>query len=558
MKPFHFSPLRSIRGAAAISLTIVPLFLGCVVEARDFYLDPVAGSLGNDGSRENPWPSLAAVMSGGVTLEGGDVLNLMTGNHGSVSIKNRHPSSEITVRAASDQTPTLRDLLVENSSHWTFEGLEISPETVGAVDLSAIVTFNASASDLTLKDCLIYNVKDISVLETAVDYTNTLGRGLFCQAPSTLVLNNHFLNLNYCIEITETAIHTIVRGNLLEGIKGDGIRCLADDSLYEDNVIRNFYGIDDHHDDGIQSWSVDTNGVSGNGVVKGLIIRRNKIFNQTDPDAPFSDTYGVQGIGFFDGFFEDCVIENNLIATDMWHGISIYGATNCRIVHNTVVRSPIHPNNRTPWIGIYDHKTRGPSTGNLVMNNLSSDLKFESSMGTSTANYVSTNHEALFADYANFDFHLARGSQAIDRGMVREEVEAQVPFDLEGVKRDSKPDAGAYEYLDPAQILFPTAEKLSGNRVFKVDWIGTGKFSAFYFPWILHDQHGWWWVGQSSSDAYWFYDNRLGDWLYGSPESPNAYYSLAEQGWVYHFPSSGDRGVGRWFYNYRSGVWTMS
>jgi len=33
------------------------------------------------------------------------------------------------------------------------------------------------------------------------------------------------------------------------------------------------------------------------------------------------------------------VVENNVILTDHWHGISLYGAQRCRVINNTVVDS---------------------------------------------------------------------------------------------------------------------------------------------------------------------------------------------------------------------------
>lgn len=39
----------------------------------------------------------------------------------------------------------------------------------------------------------------------------------------------------------------------------------------------------------------------------------------------------------FDGWYDDFVVENNLIITNTYHGIAFYGARNCKIVNNTVV-----------------------------------------------------------------------------------------------------------------------------------------------------------------------------------------------------------------------------
>jgi hypothetical protein len=555
---FLFANVTRVKCRFAFFLAGVVLFSASFLSAKDYYLDPENGSLTNDGSASAPWPSLQAVMSSSTTFVGGDVLHLLSGYHGDVLVRNRAATAMITVRAADGENPTLRRLQVQNSSYWTFEGLEISPEAAGVVDQGAIVRFENGCSNLVLRECFVYNIKDASGITDGAELTAKLGRGLSINASGSLIENNHLKNLNYAIETSSSAQNIILRNNLIEEVLGDGIRILSANSIVEGNTIQDFYGVDRHHDDGIQAWSVDSNGTAGEGVLKGLIIRNNKIIDRTKPDERFEIPYGVQGIGFFDGFFEDCVFENNLIVTDMWHGLSLYGAINCRIVNNTVVTSPFRPLGTTPWIGVYDHKTRGPSTGNLVVNNLASDLKFGSAMGTARANIVSTAFDTHFVDYENYDFHLSPTSQAIDRGVVLEDEDQRVTEDLEGHPRDAKPDLGAYEFVDPTVSLFPSAEKQSGFRIFAVDWIGTGVLRAGTFPWILHDRHGWWWVGDSTPERYWFYDLALADWLYGSPSSPHTFYSLKESAWIYHYPSSGDKGSERWFYHYATGQWELS
>jgi hypothetical protein len=61
------------------------------------------------------------------------------------------------------------------------------------------------------------------------------------------------------------------------------------------------------------------------------------------------------------------VVENNVVLTDHWHGISFYGARNLRIVNNAVDPGP-------PWIMVTAHKGGTPSRDTLVRNNLTTDL----------------------------------------------------------------------------------------------------------------------------------------------------------------------------------------
>ena len=66
--------------------------------------------------------------------------------------------------------------------------------------------------------------------------------------------------------IGSDASNSLVSGNLIANFRGDGIRGLGDDMIYEYNTIKNSYDVDDNHDDGFQSWSYGSGGV-GTGVV---------------------------------------------------------------------------------------------------------------------------------------------------------------------------------------------------------------------------------------------------------------------------------------------------
>ena len=93
----------------------------------------------------------------------------------------------------------------------------------------------------------------------------------------------------------------------------------------------------------------------------------------------------MQGIGCFDGFFEDWVVENNFVVTDHLHGISFYGMRNSRIGNNTVVDlNDIKPG--PPWIGATEHKDGTPSENVVVRNNLATDFSLEGTAVTDDNN----------------------------------------------------------------------------------------------------------------------------------------------------------------------------
>jgi len=351
------------------------------------------------------------------------------------------------------------------------------------------------------------------------------------------------------------AQNVIARGNLIEGIMGDAVRALGDYGLYEDNIIQDFYGVDSHHDDMIQSWSGGTGGVAvGTSVVKGIVIRGNRMIHQTTSNPHFPDTYGVQGMGLFDGYFEDFVIENNLIITDMFHGITLLGAINCKVVNNTVVRGPYQIFGRNPWIQIAPHKNQGASTGNLVRNNLVSTINTSGRDADLDHNIeTGVSYASHFVDYEGLDFHLIASSSAINAGS----SELAPNEDFDGVVRDSIPDAGAYEFAgNEITMLFPTATSSAAGR-YTVSWFGQGDIYGNDYPWLFHERMGWMWVGRASVGSYYFYDLKLG-WIYTSPSTSNYYYSFSLGEWLYHWPTSGTNGTGRWFFKMATKEWFMN
>jgi parallel beta-helix repeat protein len=229
--------------------------------------------------------------------------------------------------------------------------------------------------------------------------------------------------------------------NIIENFMSDGIRGLGDHCVFQYNMVKNCYKINDNHDDGFQSWSVGTNGV-GTGTVYGIVLRGNTFISYTDPAQPFKAS--MQGIGCFDGMFRDWIVENNIVITDMWHGLSLYGAVNCKVVNNTVIENPVGAFEMTPWIGIYHHKDGTESYGNLIRNNIATS--YSSLYGSITDhNITASSYSVYFKNYVQYDVHLKEGSPAVDAGNPD-----QAPLlDAEGNSRPNgaQVDIGAYEYI---------------------------------------------------------------------------------------------------------------
>jgi parallel beta-helix repeat protein len=151
--------------------------------------------------------------------------------------------------------------------------------------------------------------------------------------------------------------------------------------------------------------------------------------------------------------FQDWVVENNLIVTKHFHGISFYGAINCRIVNNTAVENPRAGITTTkPWILIEEHKvvagTNFPaSANNLVRNNISSATN---SLAGSIVdhNLVTTNYAAHFVNPSGLDYSLLAASPAVGAGST-----SNAPgVDIVMRPRSVPYDVGAYEYFTPLPV----------------------------------------------------------------------------------------------------------
>jgi hypothetical protein len=420
--------------------------LSPAVRAHDYFVDPVFGSQANDGSRAAPWKSIQAVIDDKPLLPG-DTLFLRSGEHGFLMIRDRRNTGPITIGVEAGHAPRLTGMRLISSSNWRFRSLELQPST-GPVDArSAIVEIEGESDNITIDTCMISSAKDITQW-TDADWRQRAYHGVFAAGNSITLRNNKIKNVKHAIHIM--ADFSIIERNTIENFGGDGIRGLGNHSTYQSNTIKNCYKIDENHDDGFQSWSRGLDGTPGTGSVFGGVLRGNRIINYEDPVQPLRCT--LQGIGMFDGMFVDWVIENNVVMTDHWHGITVMGAHNVRIVNNTV----IDLNNTAPgppWISITHHKDGRAPKNSVIANNLSLPRAAHKSNqfglpkpGVSTlSNIELSDPPTFFADPGRNDLRLRSGSPAIDAGTT-----LWAPsIDIDGTRRPQGAgvDVGAYEAL---------------------------------------------------------------------------------------------------------------
>ncbi|MBP1641682.1 MAG: hypothetical protein H6Q03_351 [Acidobacteria bacterium] len=452
----------------ALAAIVLALAGAAAAPADDFYVDPVLGSPAGDGSAANPWRTLQEVVEAGLIetrdweshpyvpglgfvivnpgapVGAGDTIWLRTGYHGELFLRGAYNAAPITIAAEPGHAPRLSSVLLQATQNWIVRGLSVSPAHAAPplgpgtiVEVESHDWWGPSWDD-TIEDCEIFTVADASAWG-ADEWVNDASSGVGVGGDRITIRDNRIRNVRFGIGVGGADAR--VAWNLVDGFSADGLRGLGDGDVFEYNRVQNAYvggALDGNHDDGFQSWSVGPGGV-GTGEVRGVVLRGNVIINHLDPGHPLRST--LQGIGCFDGLFVDWVVEDNVVITDHWHGISLYGARDSRIVNNTVIDLN-GTNPGPPWIMVNDHDDGTPSQNVVVRNNLATDYSLTGIAIVADHNLEVQDPAALFVA-PPFDVHLVPGTPAVDAGSPL----LAPPWDAERVPRPQgpAPDLGALE-----------------------------------------------------------------------------------------------------------------
>lgn len=462
-------------GGRAARRRIPGLALGLFLAARaagaaDFYVDPERGADAGEGTTDAPWRSLQAVIDGnlvqtqdwpslpfeagmaleprneGAVVQPGDTIWLATGDYGDLAIVSHYNTGPITVAAAPGAEPRFTSVLVRSSAHWVLRGLAVGADYAATPAAHTLVSLESHdwtgpIRDVTVEDCALRSIADASAW-TEDDWNTLACNGFDVDGERMTVRNNRLDNVDFGISVGAT--DSLIEGNVVDTFAGDGLRGLGDRTTFQYNTVKNCVAVNANHDDGFQSWSVGSDGEVGTGEVTGLVLRGNLILNYDDPALPFRGT--LQGIGCFDGTYVDWLVENNVVVTDHWHGITFLGARGVRVVNNTVLDlNEVEPG--PPWIQIGDHKDGNVPVDCLVRNNLATAFTSSDAVAQDH-NLEITDPLALFVAPASFDFRLLAGAAAVDAGS----SDGAPSLDRELIPRPQGAgvDLGAYEWHDPS------------------------------------------------------------------------------------------------------------
>lgn len=431
--------------------------------AANYYADPVNGSMSNSGTSINPWSSLEDVMNSGNSFASGDTIFLRTGNHGFPKI-NGINAGVVCITPQLGEIPIINRIYIGNvspTSNWKLIGLTVVTENTAAYPISLITLYPIS-SIIRIENCTIQSTNN-TTLYSRNDWRTKTNHGIRSQGSNHEIINNTIKNVAVGLSIESE--NTLVKNNLVQYFTIDGVRGLGNYCVYEENTIKDNIAVftyTENHYDGFQSYTCCP---VGSDTLKGVVLRNNLIINCTDSTREWRGP--MQGIACFDGYFENWTIENNLVITDHWHGITLLGAINCKIINNTVVDpydlSPIDPNDSLStayhgpaWIKIAAHKNGSPSYNNTIYNNLTSALQNDVGIGTVDFNEIigpSTNYSLHFEDYQNLNYHLIASSSAIDNGTIN--LAPLSDFDGNPRPIGAGIDIGAYEFSSSLTLTNP-------------------------------------------------------------------------------------------------------
>ena len=385
----------------AIAAGEIVVYSGCDVPKKiggghSFYVDPSKGAPNNDGSFERPWRTLAEVLNPSRRLladgtsvadsefslakrlptdqssqiQPGDTIVLMGGDHGEVTIRNATEGDFVQVVAAIGQLPIVRKLRISQASHWLFRGIKFQGERTyqeferspyeSLIDLSGD-GLNQQTNNIIFDDVSVSSTDDTSNWSPEDWVHRPFATGLKTAAQCTTIANSHFFDLRDAVSVAGDK--SVVENNLIERMGNDGIDIMASNLLIRENTIRDgrHSPAEQLHPDGIQGWTL--NGKENHDVT----IEGNKILNAKEAGDP-----ELQGISIFDGRWNRLQLVNNLVVTNHWHGIALYGVDNATVLNNTV--APAIPVKRPSWITIHESRDNRPSRNVVVRNNIAASF----------------------------------------------------------------------------------------------------------------------------------------------------------------------------------------
>ncbi len=466
--------MSSIKTVGAALIAAAAIFNAA---GKTFYIDPAAGSPGNDGSFAHPWKTLQGVIDSnmiqtrafadnpyqagdtltiknqGAPVGPGDTLLLYSGYHGDISIESAQNAAPITIAAAPGQSPRVNHLLLSGACNWVVNGLSVSAsfDTVGHNrDLLFINSdgWPGPSRQVTVENCSLYTVKDASAW-TANQWGTYACTGANLDGTGFTFRNNAVSNVNVGIRVS--ADSCLVENNRFENFSDCGIRLWGTSNCsFIHNTVSGFHMVDNVFGIGFQGYSPGSTGKADSTVMHNITLTGNTIVNALSTSQPLKGP--MYGIACFNGLCDNWTVENNVVLTNTWYGIAFDGAHDCRIINNTVCR--LDTSDATlPCITVSDSFETTGARCVLRNNFCGAVVDTGDSTNRDDHNITAYDPDSFFIKYGQQDLRLKPGCAAVDSGSPILAPDS----DIVGTVRPQGAgvDIGAYEYVLPASTISP-------------------------------------------------------------------------------------------------------
>lgn len=471
-----------------------------IVSGNSFYIDPVNGSDKGNGSIDSPWKTLQSVINNHVEyykyskaydvnsslevvnetapVKGGDELILKTGYHGNINLNKFmfKDNNWLTIRAEKEHKPVLsqfkiigtfkniylkglyiiKDNYKSDSKYWETD--ELNKNNRGSLIHLESNAFHGKGTHVKMKNITLKTTENSS-LWSPRNWLDKSANGLYLRSVTNVeFIDSKIENVSLGVTVDYKSDNFSIINSEVLSFSHDGMRLCSSEIKCYNNKIIGCIDVDTElpeyrHYDGIQSYSRNEKNTPGQGIIKNVHIKNN--FIAMIPKGSSKKHGNLQGIGCFDGFFENWIVENNIVLTDNYHGISLYGLLNGKIINNTVLDQKIG-NDRSPWVMVKDHKTNGVSKNSIVANNIVSRTISisDKSINVNHENNYIIGHDNLdklntiFIDLEDFNLNLKDNDitrkHIIDKGSLIKGVYSS-DKDFNSITRKGLPDIGALE-----------------------------------------------------------------------------------------------------------------
>jgi hypothetical protein len=423
-----------------IALFLVGLF------GIDYFVDPVNGSNSSNGLAAAPWKSVQAAK-----LQPGDTINLMTGTHLGIGLKNL---SSITIQPAAGCNPIVQGVSLTACPQSAIKGLTVRcPATVPK--FYALVSAT-SCKGLKIDHCNIASSDDPQAWDDAAWLANAAYVGIQIEGTDSTAIDITSNCIRSCRRgIVLNGNFIVVEENLIDLYADDGIDCSSSNTTIQHNKVLNHYPLhDNNHNDAIQLWGTAASPLVNNVIDGNRVIVSDGTYKRVPQPSCINwktdNSDVLQGI-FIQGPGTGLKITNNEVQASSFNGISIQGIDGVEIVNNTVLKADLSTD-MILRIAVYPDSTGKMPSNVTVRNNLATRFL----LGVTG---VTDDHNGSFSTYNvidnpivldpnevfvkaswPFDLHLKAGSPAIGTGS----MSLAPKMDIAGKGRNALIDLGCY------------------------------------------------------------------------------------------------------------------